>query len=509
MPETVEVQKLDEVYLKVLSEPGIERELAEAFKFRVPGFKHMPAYKAGYWDGNINLYSTYNKTMYAGLYPKLVDWVNENGYSVDFQSNDTFDAPFYRHNEPEENLRSFINELKLVDQYSNPIEVRDYQFDGIKKAIEDYRTILISPTGSGKSLMIYVIMRWIMARHTLPEDKIIILVPGTSLVEQMYSDFETYSKLDTWSVNDHCQKLYAAYAKDFKAHKFTKQVLISTWQSVFKQPREFFSQFITIFGDEAHKFKAKMLTGVMEKMDVTPYRIGTTGTLDNHQVHQLVLEGLFGPILKVATTKELMDRKQLADLKITCLLLKYPDAECKILKKYKYQDEIHWIVANDRRNNFIRNLALSTKGNTLVLFNLVEKHGKKLYDLINAKAGGRTVYLVYGGTETEQREEIRRFAGLVNNAIIIASYGVFSQGINIPSLENIIFASPSKSKIRNLQSIGRGLRTAEGKTVCNLYDIADDLHWKSWNNHTLRHFMERIKIYAEEQFEFKTIEVKI
>jgi len=286
--------------------------------------------------------------------------------------------------------------------------------------------------------------------------------------------------------------------------------LITTWQSVYKQPKAWFSQFDVIFGDEAHQFKANSLTTVMGKLTEVKHRIGTTGTLDNKKVHKLVLEGIFGPMHRVTTTKALMESERLATLNILCLLLKYDDITRQGRKNNQYQDEMDFLVANDKRNNFICNLAIKTKGNTLVLFQYVGKHGKVLVELIRGKVKeGRKVFFVYADTDTDQREEIRHITELESDAIIVASYGTFSTGINIPSLENIIFASPTKSKIRNLQSIGRGLRLKDGKTECNLYDIADDLSWKSWKNHTLHHFAERLKTYSEEKFNYKIVEVKI
>lgn len=337
-------------------------------------------------------------------------------------------------------------------------------------------------------------------------EKIIIIVPTTSLVEQMYSDFADYSTHDSeFEVSEQCQKLYSGFTRDF-----TKDVLITTWQSIYKQPRSWFEQFGVLVGDEAHQFKAKSLTTVMEKMDQIRYRVGTTGTLDGKKIHRLTLEGLFGPVHKVTTTKELMDTQQLAKLNIQCILLSYSEQIRSERKKNTYQEEMDWIVTNEARNRFIRNLALNSEGNTLVLFQYVEKHGKELYGQIMQKAhDDRKVFFVHGGTGTEQREKIRHITEEEDDSIIVASYGTFSTGINIPSLENIIFASPTKSKIRNLQSIGRGLRLRKGKTHCNLYDIADDLHWKSWKNHTLNHFTERVKTYSEEKFQYNIAEVKL
>jgi superfamily II DNA or RNA helicase len=298
--------------------------------------------------------------------------------------------------------------------------------------------------------------------------------------------------------------------KIVKIEKEETQVLLTTWQSIYKQPATWFNQFDVIFGDEAHNFKAKSLTTVMEKMSNVRYRIGTTGTLDNKKVHKLVLEGIFGPIHRVTTTKELMDTNQVASLQITCLVLKYDEVTRKIVNKSTYQEEMDHIVKYEKRNKFIRNLALNCEGNTLVLFQYVEKHGKILHDMIKDKAHDkRKIFFIYGGTDTEARESARKLAEKETDAIFIASFGVFSTGINIPSIENVIFASPSKSKIRNLQSIGRGLRLKEGKTHCNLYDISDDLHWKSWKNHTLGHFAERLKTYSEEKFNYKIIEVDL
>jgi superfamily II DNA or RNA helicase len=219
---------------------------------------------------------------------------------------------------------------------------------------------------------------------------------------------------------------------------------------------------------------------------------------------------VFGPVHKVTTTKALMDSGRLSNLNITCVILKYSEEIRKERKNKTYQEEMDWLVSNEKRNKFIRNLAITSKGNTLVLFQYVEKHGKVLYELIKDKVHkDRKIFFVYGGTETADREAIRHITEGESDAIIIASFGTFSTGINIPSIENVIFASPSKSKIRNLQSIGRGLRLKDGKTSCNLYDIADDLHWKSWKNHTLNHAAERYKTYAEEEFKVKLVEVDL
>ena len=240
------------------------------------------------------------------------------------------------------------------------------------------------------------------------------------------------------------------------------------------------------------------------------YRIGTTGTLDGTKTHRLVLEGLFGTVRKVTTTKELMDAKHLAEFNIKCLLLRHGESICQAAKSFTYQQEIEYLVLNEARNKFIANLAVSLEGNTLVLFQYVDKHGKILHRLISDKVGiDRTVFFVSGETEVEVREAIRGIVEKETNAIIVASFGTFSTGINIKNLHNIIFASPSKSRIRTLQSIGRGLRISDTKDAATLFDIADDMRWKSRENYTLKHFAERIRIYSEEKFKFKIYKIEL
>jgi len=491
----ITIEKLDEVYMRVFGDPSIEQELCDFFTYEYPGARFTPQYRARLWDGKVRLYDQVRKTLYIGLLGYVEQFCERNNYQLTFKSEITTSNGI--------TAEQIYHYAKSLTPYGRgkPIEIRDYQVEAVKTALDRERTLLLSPTASGKSFIIYTAMRWHVERNR----KCIIIVPTTSLVEQLYADFEDYSTANEWKVSAHCQKLYSGFSKDF-----TKDVLITTWQSVYLQPKAWFRQFNVIFGDEAHQFKAKSLTTVMEKMDEIRYRIGTTGTLDNKKVHRLVLEGMFGPVHRVTTTKALMESERLAQLNITCLVLKYNEEIRKARKNNTYQEEMDWLVANEQRNKFIRNLAVKSRGNTLVLFQYVEKHGQVLFDMIKQKVHTeRKVFFVHGGVDTTDRESIRHITEGEDDAIIIASFGTFSTGINIPSIENIIFASPSKSKIRNLQSIGRGLRLKDGKDTCNLYDLADDLHWKSWKNHTLNHAAERYKTYAEEQFDVKLVEVNL
>ena len=491
---TISIRKKNEVYLVVDTDPSISQELNDYFSFEVPGAKFHPLFKSRMWDGKVRLFSMFTKELYVGLKDYIELFAKEREYTIDETNyKKSLDETTY------EEVKSFCESLKLSSR-NELIQIRDYQIDAVYQAIIDGRRLLLSPTGSGKSLIIYCLIRW----HQKYGRRQLILVPTTSLVEQMYSDFQDYSGINEWRASENCKRIYGGHEKTNEY-----PVVISTWQSIYKLPKSFFSEFQVVYGDEAHLFKAKSLTGILNKCLTTPYRVGTTGTLDGTKTHKLVLEGLFGPVFKVTTTKKLITDKTLADLQIYNIILEYPDEIRKNAKGFDYQQEMDFIVSYNERNKFIRNLAISQKGNTLVLFQYVEKHGKLLHDMIWAKCQDRQVFFVYGGTDTEQRELVRQLTEKENDAIIVASYGTFSTGINIKNLHNIIFASPSKSRVRNLQSIGRGLRTSESKTKCNLYDIGDDLSWKSKKNYTLLHMIERIKIYNDEHFEYKLVKVPI
>lgn len=492
--ETITVTKKNEAYLHVDCEPSIAMELSEYFCFFAVGYKFMPSYKNKMWDGKIRLFNTRERKLYCGLFKYLEEFAETRGYQL---VNDGATV----HKEP--NLEALL-EMCTLTGGGNPITPRGYQLEAIHKALSDTKALLLSPTASGKSLIIYLTMRYFLADN--PKKKVLLIVPTTSLVEQMYSDFADYSQNDQWNVETNCHKIYSGKEK----HDISQRVIITTWQSIFKLPAAWFTEYGMVIGDEAHTFKAKSLTSIMDKCVNAEYRVGTTGTLDGTQTHQMVLEGVFGPVYKVTTTKALMDDGSLSKMDIDILLLKYQDEFCKLVSKYKYQDEVDWIVTNEKRNAFIKNLALDQKGNTLVLFQFVAKHGKPLFKMIQEGAEkDRKVFYVSGETDVDTREQVREITEKESNAIIVASLGTFSTGINIKRLHNIIFASPSKAQIKILQSIGRGLRKSNDGIDTKVYDIADDLHWKSNKNYTLNHAAERIKIYTKEHFDYKIYEVKI
>ena len=478
------ISKKNEVYLQVEAEAHVYYELRDAFQFEVPNAKFAPAYKNKWWDGHIYLFNVNTQEIYVGLLDKLIKFCEQHEYTYEFRNNKFYGLPF-EVNEmiSKEGVKDYITS---ISKYAP----RDYQVEGVYDALRHNRKLLISPTASGKSLMIYSIVRYYVEKG----QNILIVVPTTSLVEQMYKDFVDYG----WDVGSFCHKIYAG-----KERETDSQVIITTWQSIYKLPKQYFSRFNVVVGDEAHNFKSKSLVSIMTKLCDAKYRFGFTGTLDGSQTHKWVLEGLFGPSYKIIKTDELMKKGHVATLDINILLLKHSPNRFE-----NFEEEVQYIINHEKRNKFIKNLALDLKGNTLILFSRVEGHGQPLYELINnSKTDNRHVFFVHGGVDTEDREKVREITEKENDAIIVASYGTFSTGVNIRNLHNVIFASPSKSRIRNLQSIGRVLRKGNNKTKATLYDIADDISYKSRKNYTLNHLIERIKIYNEENFNYDIVNI--
>lgn len=487
MKPTILVKTHDEVHNKLITEKSIAQDLSDYFCFKVPGYEYIiaqmrrknPGGKIR-WNGDIRLFNRLTGKMYVGLMPRLESYAQERDIRI-----------IYEH-EPLDTEYSVVEAIADIESYGLTKMPREYQSKTFMKCVRKNRALVLSPTASGKSLMMYLLTRKY-------DTKSLIIVPTIGLITQLYNNFIEYG----FDAESNVHMVYEGQAKDTP-----KPIVISTWQSIYDLPKDFFVPFQVAICDEVHHAQAKSLKHIMEMLVNAEHRFGFTGTLDDSLTHRLVLEGLFGPVITTATSAQLMKQEFLAQLFIKALVLRYPEEVCKRLRNASYQDEIDFLVDYEPRNRYIQNLTLSLDGNTLLLFRLVDRHGQILYDKIRA-ATNRPVYYIHGGTEKDDREAIRQIVQTQSNAIIVGSYGTMSTGIDIPNLDNIIFASPYKSKIKVLQSIGRGLRTAHGKTHCMLFDIADDLTYKTHRNHTLNHFMNRIEIYNAEEFEYKTYKIRL
>lgn len=480
--ERVDIYNLNEVRIKLGCDRSIARELSEYFSFLVPGHTFIPEVRARMWDGKIRLFNLNNYTIYKGLLNQVKKFCKDRDY----------DCVVHDGLEITEDVS--INDLEDYFKDLSPTP-RDYQIGAVAHAIRNHRAVIESSTGSGKSLIIYMLVKHYLDSYN---GKILIIVPTTSLCIQMVKDFEGYGYTEP------CHIIMSGTEKDNNESR----VYVSTWQSAIKQSKHWFSKFTVVMCDEVHLAKAKSITQIMERLTECKYRFGFTGTLNESNCDKSVIEGLFGTPMKVSNTKDLIESNILSDFRIKCLVLKYPEHISKEQKKSSYQNEMDFITTNEFRNRFIRNLALTREGNTLILFQYVEKHGKVLYNLLlDSVKEGRKVFFVHGGVDAIERDDIRSIVENETNAIIVASYQTFSTGMNLKNLHNVIFSSPSKSMIRILQSIGRVLRKHESKDIATLYDISDDLQHKSYVNHTLKHFASRVKIYNEQEFKYKLYKI--
>ena len=222
----VTLTKFNEVYLRIKCEPSVAKELSEFFTFEVPNAKFMPSVRNRLWDGKIRLFSPGTGKIYLGLLPYVRRFLAEQGHQIQYDSSlippKKFDKKI---------TTKFVRSLE-----KGKLRARNYQIDAIHNILINDRGLILSPTGSGKSFIIYALVRYYIEK--LQDKKILIVVPTTSLVEQMYGDFADYG----WFPDEHCHKLYAGANKNT-----SREVVISTWQSIYKLDKRYFSQFGTVF----------------------------------------------------------------------------------------------------------------------------------------------------------------------------------------------------------------------------------------------------------------------
>lgn len=502
------LQRYDKVYFKVICSRDIALEINDTFAYEIKDARFNPKVKAGIWDGFIRLYSLTNKTFPIGLYDAFMDFCVKSEYTVVVAG----DPIIEKTDITPQVLHEFVSKLTLKTKKGVELDVRSYQYVGVFKSIRDRRRVVLSPTGSGKSLIQYLVVRYLRSIG----HNIVIIVPSTGLVTQLKGDFEDYSYYDsTWNADDEILML-PAEKKRFERGE-TPPIIISTWHSLVKKPDSFFTYFDCVMVDEVQSAKANELQNILKKLTNADIRLGFTGTLNDCVTDKMLIHAMFGSSIRVADTVDLIDKKQLSEFNLKVIALKYSKEKKKPFRYYDeskgrmvqipYKDEIKLICSDDKRNRVVCKLAQACSGNTLILYNFRD-HGRALVKLLDTKYSDKVVLYIDGESSLKARENVGVAMSEINNVVVVASFGTFAAGVNIPSIQNVILASPTKSDIRLLQSIGRGLRKSEGKTLCRIFDIADLIYTtKTMPNYTYKHMVHRLKTYLENRFEYEIMEV--
>lgn len=499
--KTITFTKVDEATLFVECNEQIGREMSNFFSVYAPNYRWAPTYKSGFWDGKIRFFD-YKNHLPIGLIHKAKLFAKQGGYEV-VQS-------YKQHPELDrEEFVRFVKSLNITDDKGEPMTPRDYQLEAAYDACSKRHVCMEVPTAGGKTLIMYIIARFFEKIGK----RLLCVVPSVSLVEQGYGDFFSYGWED---LSQYVHMIYAGKRKDTFC-----PIIISTWQSLqpkLKEDPEYFQQFDGLLVDEAHGAKATVLKDLCKSCTNASWRMGLSGTYpEDKTADRFTIEGGLGPVKKFTTYKELQDKGHIAGLKIFTIILKYPLAtkrRCYDECGGDYQLESDFINGLPERNNFIRNMAKSFDKNGLILFTKIEKHGEPLKEALSTIEGKKLLYIV-GSVDVKEREMSRMIAEKRNDVIILGSFGTMSTGINIKNIHYIVFASGYKSRIKVLQSIGRGLRKHGEKVDLILYDIIDDMSFSSkadgirYINHAVKHWKERTKIYQEQGFSYKWIEYKV
>ena len=415
--DKVLLQKVNEVYLRVSSEPSVIQELSDHLTFDVPGAKFSPAYRNRFWDGKIRLLNSLTGLTYTGLVKEISEFAASRNYDIEI--------------DPKLLPEKYDSDLQSFNLTQTP---RNYQQSAFESAINNQRGVFLSPTASGKSFIIFLLASF----YNKMGLKTLVIVPTVSLVMQMKKDFDSYTtdQLDIHSISAGVDRVSKS------------PIVISTWQSIYKMPKDWFNQFGCVIGDEVHLFKDTSLKSIMEKLIDCKYRYGFTGTLDGSHTNKITLEGLFGPVKQVTTSSDLMEQGLIANLKIKAIILKHNDEDRKLAKKFSYQEEMDFIVKHRKRNKFIRNLGLSLDGNTLILFQYVDKHGKMLHDMFTTKDPERKIYFVHGGVDGDDRERIRGIVDSHDEEKIIFEFG--NKKIICNSDNDVLLSSGITKKAKNI-----------------------------------------------------------
>jgi len=374
-------------------------------------------------------------------------------------------------------------DIELYKKFT--LELREYQEEVIKKALKIGRGTCVLGTGAGKTLTTAALIEnYFQSCPDKDTFKCIVLVPDLGLVSQTYEEFNdvgTTFKMTKWTGKT--------------KPDLTSNVIICNIGIVQSQfdNNDWMKYVDLLIVDECHKIKASNKVSKIVSKIKTHNKYGFTGTLPENNLDKWSIIGKLGPVIYEKTSYELRLEDYLANVNVKVLNLEYK-VPPRYLSDNKYREELDFIYDSHFRNTFLTKLCSKLENNTLILVNHISQ-GVILSEYLT-QCENKQIYFIRGEVEVETREDIKRIMEKDNNVICVAMSSIFSTGVNIKNLHNIIFAAGGKSFIRTVQSVGRGLRKHASKNKLVIFDICDNLRYG------LRHCEKRKDIYKTEKIKY-------
>ena len=487
-------------FLRVDSATELEIEqLNISLTKRIDSWRFNPLVKKGVWDGYVS-YIKDNKWIPSGLWKDIMDLCKD--YKFDLKLNgitEIFDKSI-KQDEFEAWALEFFKDSEITP--------RDYQIEAAYNILKFRRCLAELATSAGKTLISFLTVAYMLEKQKA--NKILFIVPNVSLVVQASEDFLDYNYENRVSIK--VQQIYSG-----QKIRQGRNVVIGTYQSLVKKPKDYFQQFDAVIIDETHKAKSTSIKTILQKCINAKYRYGLSGTIPKKgKLDRLTLMAYTGPVITEVSANYLQKEGHIAGCKVKIIEMDYaPDSTKKAfsemaINRYESKDvfkfEQNYVINSPGRLSFINSVVAKIPGNSLVLFHRIE-HGRKLYDKLRSDSD-KIVYYVDGGTDKDIREEYKKKMEAGEEVVIVASYGTFSTGISIKKIHNIFFTESFKSEVIIRQSIGRGLRQHESKDSVTIIDFVDDLSSDEWTNYLMRHAIERRRIYKEQKFEYVIKKIK-
>ena len=515
------------------------------FSIKIPGAEFSASYKMGFSDGEHHFVKMSKKEdcceLLIGLKQKLIECCKIN--NIDYIDKTSVKDNNITRKEVEE----FIDKLDLK---FTPYK---HQIDGVYNILKYESGIMLSATGSGKSLIIYCVIRYLIHQNK----KGIIIVPSINLVNQLFSDFNEYfydmelilkeqlnnstDDVEKLSIKNKINKIIQN-RKDLNCEaiendialisagldKHTDHIFkISTYQSLcIEQDRvnkEYFENIDFLIIDECHRSGAKSIESIIES-SINSNRVGLTGSLGDDLIDNLKIEGLLGEVHKIVTMRELIDLGMATEISINPVMLKYPLDIVKFIKKQKdYSKEDKYIRNQVPRAKFLaklllkcrnenKNVLLIYKNNDVVDLILSELHKivdteKEYKKVIYNKLNDKNIFSIGSSTKAKAREEIRQFMMNNNGCILLGVSSIVATGLNIPNLHYIVSENIGKSTTLVIQALGRVGRLHESKkNGVVFFDIVDNLNYivpksgREYPNYKLKHFFSRVDTYIKGEY---------